>query len=114
MTLSFNQAQRRDDTCQLSRGIGRSLRTDAVSAKTQPVENSQLEKISNNLSKLCHDLDIRDTEEESDPEQSRIGKDIEHVNLRSLMPIVLAPKSKVHAKKMSLPMSKTVYATPEK
>ena len=111
MALSFTNLQRRDYTCQLSGGAGRSLRVDTMSVRSQPVHCSQLERISNNLGRLCRELDIRDTEEESDQWEEQKAQDL---NLKTSMPIVLASKTFTQVKKLSMPISRTMYATPEK
>ena len=52
-----------------------------------------MERISDNLSKLCKELDIDVSDEESGENQYEIiCEDIENVTVRSIMPIVAAAK----------------------
>ena len=75
-----------------SRKLGHSFFLDAVSMKSQviPVQETSLDKISDNLGKLCQELQISDDDE---PEQYVISPpNIDNVTVRSIMPIVVAKK----------------------
>ena len=74
-----------------SRRFGQSF-LDAVSMKSQvmPVNGASLDKISDNLGKLCQELQISDG---SDSEQYGTPQtNIDNVTVRSIMPIVVAKK----------------------
>jgi len=75
-----------------SRFTGRNILLDAISTKTNyvPIKEEQLEKISDNLSKLCQDLNISDTE--SDHYEEMIPRDFENVTIRSIMPVIAVKK----------------------